>query len=1153
MWSRIWSRGNNVSSSAPPLPSFSVASISQLHAKLLEQRALGPSASPTVVVESIRHIGEVLVYGDQRRNEERNGGGVISGNGSGGGAGSGASERYLEVFCELNVLRTFVELYRDAGEYALPGVAAQVLQTVSILLLNAARSSTLFFLLSNNHINDLIEAPLDETDEEAIGFYVSLLKTLSLAFGTGAADTLQFFFLVDAAPRRTNNSGGGGSSSSSKSSSDTLAAAAQRVAPPRFPLFSAALHFSAAADGMVRTTTRQIVLNCLRARDASVREFLCGAPAVALCALLETALLETLKTADAILSSPNADTRDANYRLDGAWGALVDEFLYWGDVMALPDAEEDDAAAAGDVESLSTLRPLTHLLETTLLRGRIGEFLIRSSMRRDKGEIADISAALAFRTWTLIASAILPTNAIFAVHLVTLLTDVVEGENGSSVLDAAVIAAGSRADARTARCAIEFISALVALGAASAPIDATTSVSKGPCVRSLLTSFGLGIDEWGVVVTKVESATNVENALSPVSSPLSSSTPRLLIEGEFPIHFHGVSKGGDIDTIDTGARPSGPRPMRPSSAAAASSPVSPSSPTRRERAATSSAALTGVSKNGSSTQRGRAESFDVAAVPSPTVRRQAPYWEKSQLSTTRGASPGTISSVIPTLPLVSMAVKIARSDAMEVALIRVLGATPPPDPATVDDIVRLLCTLRVCEGGARLALSEAGMLAARTALASSADALVNLVRTASQGGGMDVAVLPLLVGIDAAADVDARASVILSMLAAAGAAPDGVDSDVPLLPLPLLPAEAEVARSARTVLASLASRSVGVSSTTMGSSAAAVRAVARTSAESSVQLCCPCPIDGSMATRDEFSTAASSAYVSMRQVCALRAILRAASARALRLLRDAATMGLAKGTAADDLVLGEWACDDMQVREFVCPLDAISPGNTFTLSALAWAPATLWAISMRELPSPLGDGGSAAADGGATALAVLAERVRDGSAAPRRVAVVLGKTFLVIAEPLVARAAPPPPAPPPRARARALAVLPLHTTFVSPVPAAGVAGAASVVDVRFVARGWGDQAPRPAAPIVVTPSPVSRASLPLALPSTPPPGPDTSPSERAAWRPTPRVLGCTLAFESVERAAAVVAHVDAARSRVLRARTNALDMLKGGGDAVEGF
>ena len=1098
---------------APPLPSFSVACISLLHAKLLEQRALGAAASPSIIVEAIRRIGEVLVYGDQRRDDERGVVGVVGGATSGSGrsgGGSGASERYLEMFCELNVLRTFVDLYRDASEYSLVGVAAQVLQTVSILLLNAARPSTLFYLLSNNHINDLIEVPLDETDEEAVGFYVSLLKTLSLAFGTGAADTLQFFFLADVGPRR--------------STGDELSPAALPT-PPRFPLFSAALRFSSAADGMVRTTTRQIVLNCLRARDASVRAFLCGTPAMALCARLEAALIESLTAADSILRVPGADTRAANDRLDCAWGALVDELLYWGDVLALPDVEEYDSAAAGDNTAKSSLRPLTDILHATLLRGRVCEFIVRRVCGNGNGDAGagSISAALAFRTWTLIASAVLPTSPIFAQHLVVALTDAIEGQR--SVLDAAVAATGSHGDSRTARCAIELISALVALGTANAPDDAAEG--KGLGVRSLLTAFGLGTD--GAAAEVCHNVVAVENGVASAVLVPSSLSAGIPVKDNF-FHFQGASKGDiDIDAIDTGAQPAGPKPLRTSSATAASAPVrlpvSPSSPARRERAVTSSAALTGVSKNGSSTQRGRSESFDVA-VPLSTTR-PAPYWDRPQ-PLPRTASPGM---ALPAFSPAFSAAKIARADAMEVALLKSLGAAPPPEPATADALVRLLCTLRMCDGGARVALSSAGMLTARTALAITADALADRVRTAARGGS-DVAVLSLIVGIDAAADVEARANVVLTMLAAAGAAPGGVDAGLQLQ-LPLPPGEVEVARAARVALASLASRGAAWSASTL-----------RASAEASMPLCGACPAAGSDgAARDELSGAASSAYVAMRQVCALRAILRAASAQSLRLLRYAAALGLAKGPAADDLMLGEWACDDGCVREFVCPLDAISPGNTFTLAALAWSPATLWAISMRELPSPLGDGG-AAVDGGAAALSVLAERLRDGSAAPRRVAVVLGKTFLVIAEPLAARAAAAPPAPAPRPRARALAVLPLHTTFVSPVPAAGVASAASVVDVRFVARGWGDQASRPALPIVVAPSPVTRSSLPLASPSAPPPGPNTSPSERSEWRPAPRVLGCTLAFENVDRAAAVVAHVDAARSRVLRSRTAALDRLR---------
>ena len=54
---------------------------------------------------------------------------------------------------------------------------------------------SLYYLLSNNHINDLIVHPFDFSDDEVTAYYVSFLKTLSLKLNQS---TLQFFFNADA-------------------------------------------------------------------------------------------------------------------------------------------------------------------------------------------------------------------------------------------------------------------------------------------------------------------------------------------------------------------------------------------------------------------------------------------------------------------------------------------------------------------------------------------------------------------------------------------------------------------------------------------------------------------------------------------------------------------------------------------------------------------------------------------------------------------------------------------------------------------------------------------------------------------------------------------------------------------------------------------
>jgi len=50
---------------------------------------------------------------------------------------------------------------------------------------------SVYYLLSNNHINDLIVHGFDFGDEELVAYYVSFLKTLSLKLNE---NTLHFFF-----------------------------------------------------------------------------------------------------------------------------------------------------------------------------------------------------------------------------------------------------------------------------------------------------------------------------------------------------------------------------------------------------------------------------------------------------------------------------------------------------------------------------------------------------------------------------------------------------------------------------------------------------------------------------------------------------------------------------------------------------------------------------------------------------------------------------------------------------------------------------------------------------------------------------------------------------------------------------------------------
>ena len=72
------------------------------------------------------------------------------------------------------------------------------MQTLSILITNISKQTSMFFLFSNNHLNDIIGLGYDLRDEEVLAHFVTLLKTISFKLNK---DTIQFFFQVDASNR----------------------------------------------------------------------------------------------------------------------------------------------------------------------------------------------------------------------------------------------------------------------------------------------------------------------------------------------------------------------------------------------------------------------------------------------------------------------------------------------------------------------------------------------------------------------------------------------------------------------------------------------------------------------------------------------------------------------------------------------------------------------------------------------------------------------------------------------------------------------------------------------------------------------------------------------------------------------------------------
>jgi len=160
----------------------------------------------------LKQVSELMIYGDK------------------------TNDRFFEYFCEKGFLALFNRVMRETREAR---VQKQVLQSIMILMQNISNERSLFYLLSNNHINALLAAPFDAADEELLAYHVSLIKALSLQLNSA---TVHFFYN-------------------------------ERARLIGFPLYTQAIKYMSHPDAMVQTAVRTTTLNVFRVPEPSVRTF----------------------------------------------------------------------------------------------------------------------------------------------------------------------------------------------------------------------------------------------------------------------------------------------------------------------------------------------------------------------------------------------------------------------------------------------------------------------------------------------------------------------------------------------------------------------------------------------------------------------------------------------------------------------------------------------------------------------------------------------------------------------------------------------------------------------------------------------------------------------------------------------------------------
>lgn len=253
MWG--WLTGNGSSKRHGGLSSifsrpreFTLTSMRQLHAQLLRFAELGDAE----IVELLRVLSEFLIYSDQNHgHDDVNSATAIEASSSLPPPQDSLEalefERttttagvFFDYFCEKNILGLFVQLGASRPSVA---VQIQLLQTMSILVQNIATRTSLYYILSNNSVNKLLECPFAVTKEDDVrDWYVTLLKALSLRLNE---ETVQFFF--DDASVNSNNA---------------------------FPLYSQALKFRRCPETMVKVAVKTLTLNVYKVQDDRVRQFI---------------------------------------------------------------------------------------------------------------------------------------------------------------------------------------------------------------------------------------------------------------------------------------------------------------------------------------------------------------------------------------------------------------------------------------------------------------------------------------------------------------------------------------------------------------------------------------------------------------------------------------------------------------------------------------------------------------------------------------------------------------------------------------------------------------------------------------------------------------------------------------------------------------
>lgn len=251
-----------------PKLKFSLENLQYLCSTLVRNPVI-TDQNNSLIVETLRQIAEVMIWGDQHNSE------------------------FFDFFLEKNLLGFFLKILSQKTKRE---VKVQLIQTLSILIENIRSQNSIYYLLSNNHINELITHKFDFSDDELMAYYISLLKTLSLKLNP---NTIQFFF------NSIEND---------------------------FPLYTEAIKFFNHRDSMIRIAVRTLTLNVYKVEDQAMRQYVLDRTAVPYFSNIVWFIRDQCFSLDQLHHN---STHANKAKLEDFTAELMDYFYYLQDIFNL--------------------------------------------------------------------------------------------------------------------------------------------------------------------------------------------------------------------------------------------------------------------------------------------------------------------------------------------------------------------------------------------------------------------------------------------------------------------------------------------------------------------------------------------------------------------------------------------------------------------------------------------------------------------------------------------------------------------------------------------------------------------------------------------------------------------------------------------------